>query len=148
MKQKLINLIDYKTYLENEVAKYRGLNVELLYEELNDIYYKEGEIFDEAQQIFLLMSFNGYSIQKAQDIFGYQRSKTVTEKCSKYLFKFLQKLFELEKVKWSDIYTVIRDDGRYILPGFYQNYHEWNDIDRKLSSKFLQEKADISDENT
>ena len=100
--------------LEEEAKTMYKLDIKNLYIDLDAYYQEDGARLDERQKLFLMLAFNHCTQQTAANICGYKKKKSVTEECSKKLFKYLKKLLQVDKITWGTIYILIKEDNGYM----------------------------------
>jgi hypothetical protein len=101
-----------------ELEKYAkftlGIDVEKLYEDLEECYQEEGEVFDEKQKLFCMFCIGNYSRQEVADFCGFKNAKSVTEDASKKLFKYFYMILEVDRIRWDCVQRTILDNKKYV----------------------------------
>jgi hypothetical protein len=105
--------------LKGEVMKYYNLDIEAFFLDLGWRYAQEEvdeekkrKAFSETEQFLFLMAFTVQSQQRVSSVLEWKK-KTVTQTCSRKLFKHLGEMFRTN-VDWSSIHRTIIENGEYI----------------------------------
>jgi DNA-binding protein Fis len=107
--------------LKAEVKQHYNFDVESFFSDLAWYYDQEELVFCEIEQFLFLMALTVQSQQRVSSILGWNQ-KTVTQRCSRQLFKHIKSLFRTKAdVNWNSIHRIIIENGEYIdLPSDQQ----------------------------
>ncbi len=128
---------------KNEVRK-AGFAIDALEDHITDSLKKFDFEWGEKYICLLYLVLLGYSIASAARMMGWKTSKTVTENCSRSVFKaigYLKNPQNPQTVKWNEIVEVCRKLRYYDLEG--ENFPELKANNQKLKRENSLLKQDI-----